>query len=277
MAMQWYIIAKKVDTMKEYMKELIRHWIYKTTGTISFIRRIEWRSMLEYLEPKEGERILDVACGAGELSLKIAEKGCKVYGTDISEGAIKAARSLAERSGITCEFRLGNAEILPYPDEFFDRVVCSSSLEHFKDDIKALKEMYRVLKPNGKIVLTTDSFTYPISDELKEKHREIAYVVNYYTIEKLKERFEIAGFEMNQGKYLLNSRITSFFIKIGVKLRWSGILWMAISFIAYPLCLMSDRLFGDEDKGYTLIAEGKKVNPSKEPKVYHYDQHRENL
>ena len=57
--------------MKEYMKELIRHLIYKTIGTHSFIRRIEWRSMLEYLDPNEGERILDIACGVGELSLKI--------------------------------------------------------------------------------------------------------------------------------------------------------------------------------------------------------------
>ena len=47
------------------MKELIRDLIYKTIGTISFVRRIEWRSILEYLNPKEGERILDVACGGG--------------------------------------------------------------------------------------------------------------------------------------------------------------------------------------------------------------------
>ena len=118
--------------------------------------------------------------------------------------------------------------------------------------------MNRVLKLNGRVVLTTDSFTYPIEDELKEMHREIAYVVNYYTHEKLKERFEIAGIEMNRSKYLLNSRITSFIFKIGIELRWSGILWLVISFIAYPLCLVSDRLFGMKDRGYTLIAEGRK-------------------
>ena len=49
--------------MNEYMKEQIGLWIYKTIGTSSFIRRLEWRSMLEWLDPKEGERILDVACG----------------------------------------------------------------------------------------------------------------------------------------------------------------------------------------------------------------------
>ena len=242
------------------MRKYIGHLIYKWFGTLNFIRQIEWRNMLDWLEPKEGEKILDIACGGGALSLKIAEKGCEVYGVDLSEDAINSAKRLAEREKIACKFEVGSAEDLPYPDGYFDKVVCSSSLEHFKDDIKALKEMHRVLKPNGKLVLTTDSFNYPISDELKEKHREIAYVVNYYTPEKLKERFEQSGFTMNQSKYLLNSRITSFFVKIGIKIKWSGILWMAISFIAYPLCLMFDRLFGVKDKGYTLIAEGKKVN-----------------
>ena len=197
--------------------------------------------------------------GGGALSFKIAEKGCEVYGVDISEDTINSAKRLAEREKIACAFKIGSAEDLPYPDGYFDKVVCSSSLEHFKDDIKALKEMCRVLKPNGSVVLTTDSFTYPIEDELRERHREIAYVVNYYTPDKLKERFEIAGFVMTQSKYLLNSRITSFFVKIGIKIRWSGKLWMVVSFIAYPLCLVSDRLFGVRDKGYTLIVEGKKA------------------
>jgi ubiquinone/menaquinone biosynthesis C-methylase UbiE len=200
------------------MKKYIGHLIYKWIGTLKIIRIIEWQSLFNYLDPKAGERILDEACGGGMLSLKIAERGCEVHGIDMSDDAIKSAKRLAEREGIACEFEVGNAEDLPYPDGYFDKSVCSSSLEHFKDDIKALKEACSVLKPNGSVVLTTDSFTYQISNELKEKHRKIAYVVNYYTPEKLKDRFEIAGFEMNRSKYLLNSRITSFFVKIGIKI-----------------------------------------------------------
>ena len=241
------------------MKKFIGHLIYKTTGTSSFIRRIEWRRMLGWLAPKEGERILDIACGGGELSLKIAECGCEVSGIDMSEDGIEHAKRLAEREGITCAFRVGSAEDLPYPDGYFDKIVCSSSLEHFRDDMKALKEMHRVLKPDGSVVLTTDSFTYPISDELKDVHRKIAHVVNYYTRETLKERFEAAGFETRRSEYLLNSWLTSLFFNFGIKIRWSGKLWMVVSFIAYPLCLVSDRLFGVKDKGYTLIVDGTKV------------------
>lgn len=251
---------QEVKNINQNTKNYIRYLLYRTIGTPFFIRRIEWRKMFEWLYPEEGEKILDVACGGGELSLKIAERGCEVYGIDVSENAISSAKRLSERAKITCEFEVGDAEHLPYPDEYFEKIICSSSLEHFRDDLKALKEMSRVLKPNGKLVLTTDSFTYPINNELKEKHRKVASVVNYYTHEKLKERFDISGFEMCRSEYLLNSRITHFFFKLWIRLRQFRILWMVISFVAYPLCLISDRLFGVRDKGYTLIAEGRLIH-----------------
>ena len=66
--------------------------------------------MLDWLEPKEGEKILDIACGGGALSLKIAEKSCEVYGVDISEDTINSAKRLAEREKIACAFEIGSAE-----------------------------------------------------------------------------------------------------------------------------------------------------------------------
>lgn len=243
------------------MIELIKRLIYKTIGAANFIRRIEWRKMLEYLDPNGGERILDIACGDGILSLKIAEKGCEVHGIDISENLIETASSFANQESIACEFIVGDAENLPYPDGYFDKIVCSCSLEHFNDDIKALKEMNRVLKPGGRVVMTVDSLTYPISDELKQKHRKRYNVVNYYTREKLKERFEIAGIKMNRSEYILNSLITSFFFNyIFIKANLPQFLQTVISLIAHPLCLVSDKLFGAEDIGYTLIAEGEKTH-----------------
>ena len=70
---------------------------------------------------------------------------------------------------------------------------------------------------------------------------------------------------MNQSKNLLNSRIISFFFnQLIIKTRLPGILWMVVSFVAYPLCLVSDRLFGDKEnkkkeKGYILVVEGEKA------------------
>jgi len=239
------------------MKSYIRHWIYKIIGTLNFVRIIEWQSMLEWLELKEGERILDVACGEGVLSLKLAERGCEVHGIDLSEGAINSAKRLAEREKIACEFKVENAEDLQYPDGYFDKVVFSSSLEHIEDDIKALKEACRVLKPNGSIILTVPSLTYLIDEKIKQRHRKIAYVVNYYTRETMKRKLETTGFSMVRSKYLLNSCMTTFFCKIGIKLEWKGLLWFGMFPMAY-LCLISDRFLGMKDKGYTLMAEGRK-------------------
>jgi len=247
--------------MNEHIKELKRHLIYKTTGNLSLIRRIEWQHIIEWIDPKEDERILDVACGTGELSLKIAEKGSEIHAIDMSENAINIAKRLAKRENISCEFIVGNAEDLSYPNEYFDKIICSSSLEHFTNDLKALKEMNRVLKPKGCVVMTVDSLTCPISNELKARHKTYSHVVNYYTHKTLKKRFEFSGFEMKKSKYILSSWITSFFFKISIILcDKNGIIWEIISLFGYPVCLISEKCFGKGDQGYTLIAEGMKIN-----------------
>jgi SAM-dependent methyltransferase len=241
------------------IRNFLRHIIYKWIGAPNFIKRIEWARLLEWLDPKEGERVLDVACGRGTLTLKIAEKGCRVCGIDISEDVINSAIQFAKREKIACEFQIGDAECLPYPDDCFDKVISSSSLEHFKDDLSALKEMNRVLRPRGVAVITVDSLTYPIGSKTKERHREISSVVNYYTKETLKKKFEGAGFNLIGSKYLLSSYITNFYCKLRIKFWRSGILWLSLFPVAY-ICLISDKLFGAEDKGFTLLAAGEKIS-----------------
>ena len=58
-----------LKTDEEKMRKYIGHLIYKWFGTLNFIRQIEWRNMLDWLEPKEGEKILDIACGGGSVEL----------------------------------------------------------------------------------------------------------------------------------------------------------------------------------------------------------------
>jgi ubiquinone/menaquinone biosynthesis C-methylase UbiE len=245
-----------IQGVKNYLSFLI----FKTMGTSSFTRRIEWRRLLAWLYPEEGERILDVACGIGELSLKIAKRGSRVYGIDMSEEAIKFARRLSKKAGIDCEFQIGNAENLPYPEGYFDKVVCSSALEHFHDDGRALQEMKRVLKPKGKLVLTVDSLTYPLSQALKNKHKMMAAVVHYYTREELEESLYHAGLEKCRSEYLLNSYLTSLFFKLWIKYKLPQVLWLLIGFIGYPAFLIADGLSDHHNCGYTLLAEARKVN-----------------
>jgi ubiquinone/menaquinone biosynthesis C-methylase UbiE len=236
------------------LKKSFRYLIFKILGASVFARWIEWRKLLKWLDPQKGERILDIACGAGDLSLKIAEKGCEVHGIDMSAIAIDSAKSLSELVKIKGEFTVGDAERLPYADGYFNKVVCSSSLEHFKDDARSLSEMRRVVKPGGTIILTVDSFTFPIVPKLKERHRRLCAVEHYYTREDMAQALQKTGLTMKRSEYLLTSDLTSLVFEFWIKRSDWANLFLLMTFFS-PLLLLSDTLFGKKDMGYTLIVE----------------------
>ncbi|MEM4389316.1 MAG: methyltransferase domain-containing protein [Candidatus Micrarchaeia archaeon] len=94
-------------------------------------------------------RILDVGCGTGDLVLAFA-KNTSATGIDIDHQFIKAAKLKAvylRRK--KARFFVARAENLPFPDNYFDLVVCKTTLEHVNDVEKAISEMVRVLKPGG--------------------------------------------------------------------------------------------------------------------------------
>lgn len=248
------------------MKTKIKDFITNTATNYSISRRFEFPRILKYSNPKKNENILDVACGSGELAIKIASNGSNVYGIDLDKKEIEIANRVSKREKLNCEFTIGNAEDLPYENEYFDKIVSSCALEHFKNDEKALKEMNRTLKSNGSIVLSVDSFSYPVEKNLKEIHRNKYQVVNYYTLNKLEEKLNNTGFKLNKSKYIINSKLTSLFynylyIKI---INSKGIYWnlkfIPLSIIAYPLCLLSDKVMGHDDKGYVLIVKAIKIS-----------------
>ena len=229
----------------------------KILGASAFARWLEWRRLLQWLAPKKGEKILDIACGDGELSLRMAAKGADVYGLDMSAEGIASARRLAKIAKLKCEFTVGDAEHLPFTDGFFDKLVCSSSLEHFKDDAQSLSEIHRVLRPGGKAVLTVDSFTYPIAPALKERHRKMCSVEHYYTKESMEAALKNAGMTMARSEYLLTSGMTSFFIQFWIKYNRLNNLFILVAFLS-PIMLLSENLSGKKGRGYTLIVEAVK-------------------
>ena len=105
-----------------------------------------YETYIDILNLKSGDSVLDVGCGPG-LFLKLAmQVGCKCSGIDISEQAIKLVRSYAPEADVN----LGKAESLPYPNNYFDVVVCIGALERFSNINKALSEQLRVAKKNAK-------------------------------------------------------------------------------------------------------------------------------
>ena len=102
--------------------------------------------------------ILDVGCGAGNITLGLARhieslggKANQVQGVDVSEEALNTARSHATDAGLGVNFITGSAESLPMPDNSVDVAYASQSLHHMDDPIAALKELARVVRPGGLI------------------------------------------------------------------------------------------------------------------------------
>ena len=100
-----------------------------------------------------GSRILELGLGSGDflniLNTKATQK-LEIYGLDYVESGLKRARKLLPNG----KFIQGDIYQLPYEDDFFDQIYCLQTLEHLKTPIIALKEMDRVCKNNGSILLT---------------------------------------------------------------------------------------------------------------------------
>jgi len=102
--------------------------------------------VLELLAAQPGERILDLGCGDGQLTQRIAAAGAAVTGVDASADMARVARS----AGITVDE--ANAEALPYADASFDAVFSNAALHWVRNQDAMLAEVHRVLKPGGRFV-----------------------------------------------------------------------------------------------------------------------------
>ena len=100
-------------------------------------------------------QVLDIACGTGDLSIGLARKGKKVTGADISDEMMKVMRDKVCREGLQGSVSTvkGAAEELPFGDGTFDAVTCAFGIRNFEDREQGLREMYRVLRPGGTVVI----------------------------------------------------------------------------------------------------------------------------
>ncbi|WLR46747.1 demethylmenaquinone methyltransferase [Halobacillus litoralis] len=135
---------------------------------ISFQQHRLWRKdVMKRMGVKEGDHALDVCCGTGDWTMALAnEVGTegKVIGLDFSENMLSVGikKKLAGRVK-QVEFQHGNAMSLPYEDHQFDFVTIGFGLRNVPDYRQVLKEMYRVVKPGGKVVcLETSQPTNPL-------------------------------------------------------------------------------------------------------------------
>ena len=107
------------------------------------------------LSPRPGEAVLDLATGTGWTSRLVARRGAKVVGVDIAAGLLEAAERQALAERLSIRYLPGDAEDLPFDDATFDAVVSTCGVMFASRPEAAAKELARVVRPGGRIALTT--------------------------------------------------------------------------------------------------------------------------
>jgi SAM-dependent methyltransferase len=107
------------------------------------------------VDPHGGERELDIACGSGTAALVAARRYCAVTGIDYVPALVERAGQRAAAEGFDVDFRLADAQALPFPDASFDVVLSVYGVQFAPDQARAAAEMLRVCRPGGRIGLAT--------------------------------------------------------------------------------------------------------------------------
>lgn len=120
------------------------------------VRDIRYKSLLiTQANIQAGHRVLDLGCGTGTLAImaKLAQPSAEVSGLDADPEMLKVAKYKATLQKVPVNFDIGFTNNLPYPDEYFDRVLSSIMIHHLKtpDKWQTAREVYRVLKPGGQL------------------------------------------------------------------------------------------------------------------------------
>ena len=169
------------------------HWWFVGRRQIirSFLVRIFRDLKASSKEEGSGFKILDVGCGTGANLEMLSEFGA-AEGVDVSPEALLfcQARGLEK-------VKLGAAEALPYDDSSFDLATGLDVVEHLDDDLAGLKEMRRVLRPDGRALLFVPAFMFlwGVQDDISNHRRR-------YTLKQLKDAVKKAGFEVERATYV---------------------------------------------------------------------------
>jgi len=199
--------------------ETARFWT-KHRHTIRMMFEPLTRALIEQAGIVEGQKILDVAGGAGEPSLTIAETvgphGSVVCTDPIAEMIVAAEIDARERGLENVEFRQCTADALPFADNSFDAVVCRLGAMFFPDPLAGLREMIRVVKPGGRVALAVwaqsdvNPFCYIITDVVSRHVETAAADPNAPNAFRFAERGKLAGILGEAGAIDVKERLVQF-------------------------------------------------------------------
>ena len=148
--------------MNAYFQSQSSFWRDVYTGSDVYARIHQHRhaaalSWIDSLSLAPGSRVLEIGCGAGFMSIALAQRGLHVQAIDSTEAMLEQARRNAEASGVTLSLEIGNATSLASSDDSFDLVVAMGVIPWLEQPALAIQEMARVTRPGGHIVFSADN------------------------------------------------------------------------------------------------------------------------
>lgn len=156
--------------------------------------KVEIASAIEEINPKEGEYILDAGCGTGRITYRLVEAGCNVVGVDFSKESLKVCRQRCSA------LNKGNLHLiiadvcnLPLKDCSFDKCISTEVFEQIpteEERLKMLHELHRVLKPGGKLILTT--YNYSLRKIIGRKRETFSGELYFYRYDYFKLKHTIS-------------------------------------------------------------------------------------
>ncbi|MBC7922092.1 MAG: methyltransferase domain-containing protein [Ferruginibacter sp.] len=162
-------------------------------------------SLLKDVAQLKNQQVLEVGCGAGDFSIYLAKHGANVTAIDFSEEAIRIAQLKSATQAVQVDFVVKDAQDLSsFPTGTYDVIFSFECLEHLPDPQRMVKECYRVLKTNGKIILTTENYSNAmvlawVVTWLKKKPFDsgsgVQPIENFFVFWVVKRMFRKAGFK----------------------------------------------------------------------------------
>lgn len=183
----FHSVADKYDVMNDLMSFGIHRFWKKIT--------------IEYSSVRKGQKVLDLAGGTGDLTAKfsklVGDEGLVVL-ADINESMLKVGRDKLRDKGLfkNIEYVQANAEELPFTDNYFDCITISFGLRNVTDKEKALRSMWRVLKPGGRLLILEFS---------KPQYQILNKAYDLYSFSVLPLMGKIVANDANSYRYLAES------------------------------------------------------------------------